>query len=555
MVNRFDSKPLRALVVDDDPSLCELMTSALNREGFHCDSATDGATARRRVCEAEFPYQLVVSDLAMPGGHGHALAVDLLTLSERPLVAVLTGVKEPRIAKDLLARGVDEIAFKPVPFPAFAAKLRSLVDRRRPPTNAAPNTPLRIAPEDFEKRLNDLAHVSPISRCAVELFKFASDKHADLEQVTATVQCDPALVIEVLRLANSTFFNPTSNPISDVGRAVVRIGLKRVGELALSTAVGDVFRQERTPFLPPERVRRRCLASGICLELLTEQAGETRNTGGLFSAAVLLPMGRLLLASVFSDVYPTLLERCRRSRRSLAELESEVFPQSVDESFAMRLAQWGIPTEIHQLLRLAAQPFGSWETASPPLRRQIEVVKTAAFLGELAVGEFAPWDLIDLPNAQTWKRLQVRSPGDVLRQCRDDLSRLATFGGRADDAPAMRRGSTPDASRSLPYLRMYEGDAADCLPPLLAAGKIRTEKFAADVADVQDLLLVNALDVSATEIATRLRSAAPRRTIILTNRDQAKRAAHYGRVIALPASFAALCDASASDELPQTNAR
>lgn len=52
-------------------------------------------------------------------------------MQPRPVVVVLTGVMEPRIAKDLMARGIDDILFKPTPFRSFAAKVRALVDRRR----------------------------------------------------------------------------------------------------------------------------------------------------------------------------------------------------------------------------------------------------------------------------------------------------------------------------------------------------------------------------------------------------------------------------------------
>ena len=118
----------RALVVDDEAALRMLTVRELSRRGFECDAAHDGAQAMELIVSRH--YDVVVTDLRMPGMNGHALAVELLSRENRPAVVVLTGVTEPRLAKDLIARGVDDIVFKPVDVGILAAKVRALVIRR-----------------------------------------------------------------------------------------------------------------------------------------------------------------------------------------------------------------------------------------------------------------------------------------------------------------------------------------------------------------------------------------------------------------------------------------
>lgn len=124
----MNSPAYRALVVDDEPAVRRLTVDCLQREGFQCDAAGDGHAALELV--EHHPYDLVVTDLRMPNGHGHSLAVQLLARDRRPVVAVLTGVAEPKLAKDLIARGIDELTFKPVDFTLLGAKLRAMVNRR-----------------------------------------------------------------------------------------------------------------------------------------------------------------------------------------------------------------------------------------------------------------------------------------------------------------------------------------------------------------------------------------------------------------------------------------
>ena len=65
----------------------------------------------------------------MPNRNGHSLAVDLLAGKSRPVVIVHTSVNEPRLTKDLLLRGVDEVVYKPTNYKALASRAVALVGR------------------------------------------------------------------------------------------------------------------------------------------------------------------------------------------------------------------------------------------------------------------------------------------------------------------------------------------------------------------------------------------------------------------------------------------
>ena len=136
----MSDKRLRALIADDEFAMQKLIARALGEQGFHCDWAADGNEAERMI-QADH-YDVVVLDLKMPNKHGHALATYLLAQDDRPAIVVHTGLIEPRLAKDLLARGVDDVLFKPFDFGLLAAKVRAIVHRRsadRPPTARGPD--------------------------------------------------------------------------------------------------------------------------------------------------------------------------------------------------------------------------------------------------------------------------------------------------------------------------------------------------------------------------------------------------------------------------------
>ncbi len=122
----MNNSPFQVLVIDDEAAVRELTIRALDRAGFECVPAINGEQALKMLEMKN--YDVVVTDLRMPNVHGHALAVDLLAREHRPLIYVVTGVVEPKLAKDLLTRGIDDIFFKPVDHEMLAVKIAARLE-------------------------------------------------------------------------------------------------------------------------------------------------------------------------------------------------------------------------------------------------------------------------------------------------------------------------------------------------------------------------------------------------------------------------------------------
>ena len=302
----------RALVVDDEPALRTLLMRALMREGFSCDSAGDGAQAQDWLQRER--YDLVVTDLRMPNVNGHTLAVEVLQIKVRPVVIVLTGVLEPRLAKDLLARGVDGIEFKPVDYSLLSAKSKALVERHQTllraakqslvqpavaaaeppaivvasPAAAQPPPPPRIEILAVSEPVTDpasvargasesptleqgSAHVSqilPDINAVFEVFELANSDNADLQVIADAIQRDPSLASEVLQLANSSYYTIPGQTVTDLKIAIARIGQKRISELAVATQMQRTFTSFILPGLGVDSAGRRSLATGLAVNLL-----------------------------------------------------------------------------------------------------------------------------------------------------------------------------------------------------------------------------------------------------------------------------------------------
>jgi DNA-binding response OmpR family regulator len=125
----------RVLVVDDDPTVAEVVLGYLRRDGFEAAYAADGLSALAIAASA--PPDLVVLDLMLPGIDG--LEVCRRLRADRPdlPVVMLTarGEEDDRIAG--LEVGADDYVVKPFSPRELALRVRSVLRR----TDRQPSDP------------------------------------------------------------------------------------------------------------------------------------------------------------------------------------------------------------------------------------------------------------------------------------------------------------------------------------------------------------------------------------------------------------------------------
>jgi two-component system OmpR family response regulator len=140
-LQRADGTPIRVLVVDDEPSLAELLASVLRYEGWEIQTASDGSSAVRTA--REFRPDAVVLDIMLPDFDG--LEVLRRVRAELPHVCVLfltaRDAVEDRVAG--ITAGGDDYVTKPFSLEEVLARLRGLL-RRAGITRARGDTELAV---------------------------------------------------------------------------------------------------------------------------------------------------------------------------------------------------------------------------------------------------------------------------------------------------------------------------------------------------------------------------------------------------------------------------
>jgi HD-like signal output (HDOD) protein/CheY-like chemotaxis protein len=526
--------PYRALIVDDNLPIQRLSALALQQNGFECECTGDGLHASQLVRQSKF--DVVVTELRIPNKHGHALTLELLEQKPRPVIVIHTGFKEPRLVKDLLLRGVDDIVFKPLDFAIIAAKVYALVQRRnngsyaqlqrhRPSANGGL---ARVTLEQLSGRVARFAQLLPGTRAALEVYEMTSRHDHEVSGIAAAIERDVSITTNVLDLANSASYNADGQRTFDLEQAVVRVGQHRVNEIALMAHVLSVISPQAAPWMNLELVSKRSMAAGIVIDSLVKQGAHSEIDAGLSLSAFVHPLGRMVLGFLFPELYDTMLKGCKQNEESLREQERRTFPVSHTEIAALLLDNWSIPRDNLLPLRLSFDDFSSLARVAEPLRTKAELSKAAILLGRLAIGHWDEWDLIQLPPASVLRRLGAKQPQKLVHQARLDLN-LPTI-DRRTKLPVVEMGS----NRHVSYCDL-SGAESDLMEELLRSLGLTLHACQPDdLQQVETPLIANCIGRVSSQSVMKL---PPATTLIVTDPERVDLFPRFSNIAVLPASF------------------
>jgi DNA-binding response OmpR family regulator len=132
---------VRALVVDDEPSLVRVVTGYLEHEGFVVTTAPDGEQAL--AAARSDPPDVIVLDLMLPGIDGLEVCRQLRTFTDA-YVIMLTARSEEIDTLIGLSLGADDYMTKPFSPRELTARIHGLLRRPRMTRYASEDLPVRM---------------------------------------------------------------------------------------------------------------------------------------------------------------------------------------------------------------------------------------------------------------------------------------------------------------------------------------------------------------------------------------------------------------------------
>lgn len=122
----MENTPARILIVDDEPSITEFVSYAMQKEGYQTEIASDGEEALRKIEQHHF--DLFILDIMLPGIDGYELCRRIRAKMSTPILFL--SARDTELNKVVgLELGADDYLAKPFGVRELLARTRALLRR------------------------------------------------------------------------------------------------------------------------------------------------------------------------------------------------------------------------------------------------------------------------------------------------------------------------------------------------------------------------------------------------------------------------------------------
>ncbi|MFH0784122.1 MAG: response regulator [Pseudomonadota bacterium] len=323
----------KAIFVDDEPNILDGLRRTLRSLRNQYDLQFVGSGHEALEMMAESRYDVVISDMRMPGMDGAQLLEIVQQQYPHTIRVMLTGQADEEsimrtigVVHQFLAKPCDPGTLKAILIQTAAlqdilcdGKLKDLISQ----IGTLPSLPATY--EKLRKTINSV--------------------DVEINELGKIIGQDMAMSAKVLQLVNSAFFGIYSK-VDSPTRAVQLLGLDTIKVLVLGL---ELFAQTKPPtdILPLDKLWFHSLAVGkIAKSIADSQSGDSTLVSNAFLAGILHDIGKLVLASSLPAQYLQVIALAGEKNVTLQAAEQSIFGSGQSGVGAYLMGLWGFSTAV-----------------------------------------------------------------------------------------------------------------------------------------------------------------------------------------------------------------
>jgi HD-like signal output (HDOD) protein len=331
----------RIMFVDDEPNVLEGLRGLLRkqRKEWEMTFVGGGEEALREMLSAH--YDVIVSDMRMPGMDGATLLRKVQTDYPHVVRIVLSGQTEQEVSRRMV-----HVAHQFMSKPCEGKDLQQCIERACKLQALLEHPALRQA-------VGQIGQLPVKPSIYSRLIQVLEDPSSSVADAAAVIEKDMGTSAKLLQVVNSAFFG-LSRRVADIKTAVSYLGLEMVKMLALSVEM----RQSQAGVKPcpgfslDAATEHGFLAARIARRMLSDKV----RAQDAFSAAMLADAGALVLLSRLPEEFSRIVKKVHETGRTIHEVEVELLGVSHAEIGAYLLGIWGLPYGIVEAVAYCHAP-------------------------------------------------------------------------------------------------------------------------------------------------------------------------------------------------------
>ncbi|HVA47409.1 MAG TPA: response regulator [Pirellulales bacterium] len=334
----------RILFVDDEPSVLDGLRRMLRAWRGEWEPAFAAGGSEALALLAERPFDVVVSDMRMPGMDGAQL-LDEVTRRYPSIVRIILSGQADRESVLRCIGPTHQYLSKP----CGAAELRATIERA---------LALRqwLDEPTIQHVIANVSSLPGLPALYTELVAELQSPDCSLARIGEIIGRDVAMTAKIMQLVNSSYFGLRQR-VGTPQQAAAALGTEVLRALVLSIKAFSHEDQIKLPGFDIERLFEHSLAVGATARALARlSGGATALVNDSFVAGVLHDVGKLALARSLPERYAKVLALADNEGLPRCVAETEILGCSHAEVGAYLLGLWGLPDALIEAVAFHHQP-------------------------------------------------------------------------------------------------------------------------------------------------------------------------------------------------------
>ena len=200
------------------------------------------------------------------------------------------------------------------------------------------------------ERMGSLNHTLP------RVMQVVNDINSSAREMVRVIQMDPVLTARVLRVANSAYF-AMQEPVTNLRRATILMGMNTIRNLALATAVRNSFDIQSGCDVSSEDFWRYTVGCAVLSDQLARRASVDRQTiEEAFVIGILHAIGRALLIQHFPNEFNQVIAQAKSQKTPTEPQEKKIFKTDNKAIGLSMVARWKLPHNLADGISFYTRP-------------------------------------------------------------------------------------------------------------------------------------------------------------------------------------------------------
>ncbi len=350
----MDTK-MRVLFVDDQPNVLAGLRRMLRglRDEWQMEFAESGEEALAIM--AKSPFEVVVSDMRMPGMDGTQLLTETMKRYPGTVRIILSGQAD----QASVLRAVTP-AHQYLSKPCDTEMLKSTVAR-------ACSLRDTLSQESLIRLVSQVTTLPSLPHVYTKLLEELQSEDASVQAVAELIAQDVSMTAKLMQMVNSSFFG-IPRRVESPAHAAAMLGLNVLKPLVLSAGIFSQFPVDRLQGYSVDALMEHSLAvSHLAEQIAKIQSDDKELAEDALLAGLLHDVGQLLLVANLPEQYGKTLALASEKEISLCDAEFECLGACHADVGAYLLGLWGMADPIVEAVAFHHRPTKCMEDGFSPL--------------------------------------------------------------------------------------------------------------------------------------------------------------------------------------------